>query len=162
MRVMWQTGPGLSKDAPVGGVPAIGWMNVSILNPLYACGKRLASSFAGKKPVFSFIVADFLNPPVVDEIDLTGFAGRIGDVIKIRAHDDFEVSGVNVLPRDPSGFAHETGAATLSTTDGAWHHTLTTNLPAGTPTVIDVTATDRPAASHRRMTFPMGIHQVGV
>ena len=29
-------GSGLSKDAPMRGIPAIGWTNVSILSPLYA------------------------------------------------------------------------------------------------------------------------------
>ena len=32
------------------GIPAIGWINVSILSPLYACGNWLASPFTGKGP----------------------------------------------------------------------------------------------------------------
>jgi hypothetical protein len=34
----------------VRGIPAIGWINVSILSPLYACENWLASPFTGKSP----------------------------------------------------------------------------------------------------------------
>src|SRR5215471_17555214 len=43
-------GSSLSKDAPVRGIPAIGWINVSILSPLYARQDHLTSAFAGKGP----------------------------------------------------------------------------------------------------------------
>src|SRR5690242_11135828 len=47
-------------------------------------------------PAFALMVADFLNPPVVDQIDLSGYAGKIGDKILVRASDELEVSGVTV------------------------------------------------------------------
>jgi hypothetical protein len=34
----------------VRGIPAIDWINVSILSPLYACQNWLASPFTGKGP----------------------------------------------------------------------------------------------------------------
>ena len=40
------------------------------------------------QPVFSLTVADFFNAPSVDEVDLSAYAGRVGDAIAIRAHDD--------------------------------------------------------------------------
>jgi hypothetical protein len=39
-------GSGLSKDAPVRGIPAIVWNNLSILSSLYAGEDHLTSLFA--------------------------------------------------------------------------------------------------------------------
>lgn len=41
-------GSGLSKDAPSRDTPATGWMNVSILSPLYARSHQSSSRFTGK------------------------------------------------------------------------------------------------------------------
>ncbi len=40
-------GSSLSKDTPERGIPAIGWINVSILSLLYACADGSTSPFAG-------------------------------------------------------------------------------------------------------------------
>jgi hypothetical protein len=48
------------------------------------------------KPLFSLMIADFFNAPSVDEVDVSGYSGKAGDTIRIRAHDDFDVTGVNV------------------------------------------------------------------
>ena len=49
---------------------------------------------------FAFAVADYLKPPVVPAIDVAGYHGAIGEIIKILARDDFEVSAVTVAIRD--------------------------------------------------------------
>jgi len=41
-------------------------------------------------------VADFFNAPSVDQVDLSGYSGAAGDVIHIRANDDFDVATVAV------------------------------------------------------------------
>src|SRR5947207_1201196 len=43
-------------------------------------------------PVFALAVADFIHAPAVDEVDLSAYAGQTGDLIRIRASDDFEVT----------------------------------------------------------------------
>jgi hypothetical protein len=103
-----------------------------------------AVAAAKKVPVFSLIVAGFLNPPVVDEIDLSAYTGKAGDVIKVRAHDEYKVTGVQVLVRDNNGTTLEQGAATLSGTDGSWQYTATASLPADQHVVIEVNAMDLP------------------
>lgn len=103
-----------------------------------------AQAKAVGKPAFALMVADFLNAPVVDEIDLSAYNGKAGDIIKVRAHDDFQVAGVQVLVRDNNGNLLEQGAATLSATDGIWQYTATTNLTVGQQVVIEVDATDLP------------------
>jgi len=95
-------------------------------------------------PVFALLIADFLNAPVVDEIDLSGYAGKAGDVIKVRAHDDFAITGVEISIRDTGGTVLEHGPATLSSDDGCWRYPATVNLAAGQQVAIDVTASDRP------------------
>jgi hypothetical protein len=35
------------------------------------------------QPVFSLMVADFFNAPAVDGVDVSGYAGRVGDLIAV-------------------------------------------------------------------------------
>ncbi len=95
-------------------------------------------------PVFAVTVADFLNAPVVDEINLAGYAGKIGDKIVVRASDDVEVSGVTVTIRDQGGAAIEQGAAVFNDATGTWTYTATTSLAQGQSVSMEVSATDRP------------------
>jgi hypothetical protein len=94
-------------------------------------------------PVFALTVADFFNVPVVDEIDLSGYGGKAGDTIKVRAHDDFKVAGVQVLIRDNGGTVLEQGAAQAAT-DGTWQYTATSAVPVDQHVVIEVNAADLP------------------
>ena len=80
---------------------------------------------------------------MVDEIDLSAYTGKTGEIIRVRASDDFGMVGVGVAIRDTESKVLEQGAATAAS-DGAWTYTTTTNLPAGQQVVIEVTATDRP------------------
>jgi hypothetical protein len=93
-------------------------------------------------PAFALTVGDFLNAPTVDEIDLSGYTGKAGETIRITASDDFEVTGVAVSITDAGGTVLENGPATAQ--NGTWSYTTTTNLTAGQPVSIAVTATDRP------------------
>lgn len=94
-------------------------------------------------PAFALALADFFNEPVVDEIDLAAYTGRVGDPIKVRAHDDVALTGVAVSIRSTDGTVLDQGAAVLAA-DGAYSYTATQTLTAGQPVVIEVTATDRP------------------
>jgi hypothetical protein len=95
-------------------------------------------------PVFALTVADFLNAPAVDEIDLSDYAGQIGDKIAVRASDDVEVKGVQVAIREQGGAVLEQGAAVLETASNTWVYTATTTLAQGQAVSIEVSATDRP------------------
>ncbi len=97
------------------------------------------------QPVFSLTIADFFNAPSVDEVDLSAYAGRVGDTIAIRAHDDFDVTAVTVALTKADGSAIEEGAAAETPPDsGRWLYKATTAVPTGTSVKIAVTATDRP------------------
>jgi len=104
-----------------------------------------AAAKAKGQPVFSLTVADFFNAPSVDEVDLSGYAGRVGDAIVARAHDDFDVTALKVAVTQADGSAVEEGAATETPPkSGRWVYQATAAVPTGTTVKITVTATDRP------------------
>lgn len=111
-----------------------------------AAARAVYEDAAAKKglPVFSVTVADFLNAPLVDEINLAAYAGKIGDKISVRASDDVEVSGVSVAIRAQGGAVLEEGPAVITAGTGTWTYTATTDLAQGQAVSIEVSATDRP------------------
>jgi len=100
------------------------------------------------KPVFSLTVADFFNAPSVDEVDLSAYSGKVGDIIRIRAHDDFDVTDVSVAIMNSAGEAVESGSATEKPANsGVWIYAATQALAPGTTVRILVTAKDRPGGT---------------
>ena len=96
------------------------------------------------KPLFSVIMADFLNAPSVDEIDLSEYSGQAGETIRVTAHDDFAVTGVHVAITTSEGNEIEAGEAVETPAgSGQWVYTPTQAVEVGTTVRIAVTATDR-------------------
>ena len=94
------------------------------------------------QPVFSVMVGDFLNEPVVDEIEAAAYTGAVGDPVTVRAHDDVEVMEVLVTLTDAGGAELESGAAVL---DGArWRYDAQTAVASGTDVTIMARVLDRP------------------
>ena len=62
-----------------------------------------AAARAKGMSLFAFIMGDFLNPPEVQAIDVTGYHGRAGDLIRMTSGDDFEIASVNVVICDAAG-----------------------------------------------------------
>lgn len=122
-------------------VAAAAYAKAAVADPVQGPRYTAAAELVGQRP-YAFAVADFLKKPVVQAIDTAGYHGAIGDVIAVRALDDFEVTGVSVAIRDAANVVLEQGAAVL--VGGSWHYTATTAIAAGTPVVIDAVATDRP------------------
>ncbi len=108
-----------------------------VLRPLYVAAAR-----DRQQPLFSVVVADYFNPPVVAAIDAVGYRGRVGDVIKVTATDDFEVVGVEVVIRDAAGAVLEHGPAAL--VDGQWTYVATVAVVLGETVTIEAVAKDRP------------------
>lgn len=94
--------------------------------------------------MFALTIAYFLHAPAVDEIDLSSYTGKAGEAIRIRASDDFEVTGIEVSITDSNGAVLERGPAARVDGMPAWSYPTTTDLPAGQQVSIEVTATDRP------------------
>lgn len=66
---------------------------------------------------FNVAVADFMNAPDIDEVDVTNYTGEIGSTIRVRATDDFQVSRVYVKIEGEDGSMVEEGEA-LANTNG--------------------------------------------
>jgi len=64
---------------------------------------------ASGKPLFSLAIADFFNAPAVDEVDISAYAGEVGNPIAVRAHDDF--ASVHMSITKSSGEVIESGEA---------------------------------------------------
>ena len=60
--------------------------------------KKLYEDAANKKgkPVFSMVMADFLNAPSNNEVDVSEYSGAQGSSIFIRTEDDFMIDKVTV------------------------------------------------------------------
>jgi hypothetical protein len=108
--------------------------------------KQVYEDAAARKgiPVFALTVGDFLNAPAIDEIDLSVYTGKTGDIIGVHASDDMEVKGVTVCIRAQGGAVLEEGAGVWSPASASWAYTATTDLTQGQAVSIEVNATDRP------------------
>lgn len=97
-------------------------------------------------PLFALTVADFLNPPVINQLDITTYNGQVGQVITINTIDDFGVVSVHVTITDNTGTVIESGnAEETSDGSGRWTYMTTEEAPVGTTALhVNAVATDRP------------------
>jgi hypothetical protein len=95
-------------------------------------------------PTFALMVADFLNAPIVDEIDLSAYTGKAAEQIRVRVSDDLVVSAVAMKVSAAGGALLETGAAVKGADGLMWTYTTTTALAEGQAVSIEVSATDKP------------------
>jgi len=106
---------------------------------------------AGQKniPAFALSVADFLNLPSVEEVDLSAYEGQVNDSIKIITSDDFGVVNLHVaISNNQGGAIIESGQAIeYPVGTGRWNYTATAAVTPGTAVTIEVTATDRPGGT---------------
>jgi hypothetical protein len=78
---------------------------------------------------YTIAVADFLNAPDIEEVDLTAYRGRKDDAIRIRVTDDFRVDQVRVEIVEAGGKVLEAGNARLQkNSNDWWYKALTDNL----------------------------------
>ena len=95
------------------------------------------------RTTFNVAVADLLNAPDIEKVDLSSYTGNPGDVIRITVSDDFGVASVSVKIENSDGTLIEEGAAVQ---DGAeWLYTATMQNSDLIGDKITVTATDSPA-----------------
>jgi hypothetical protein len=108
--------------------------------------ERLAT--ARNRRVDKLLMSDFLTPPVVEEIDLSGYQRRPGDLVRVIASDDLEVTGVEVAVHTVSGVRIEHGAA--GQVHGVWCYRAAAPAPTSEPLVITAIARDRPGNEGRQ------------
>jgi hypothetical protein len=87
---------------------------------------------------------DAMRPPVVESINLDGFTGKAGQLVRVKATDDFRVMEVKVTVRGAGGELIEEGVAELSSEDGEWRYTTRAEVPSGQSVSVIAVARDNP------------------
>lgn len=115
-------------------------MAVTASQKLYATGitDKLRSAYV-------VAMNDYFHAPHVHAIDTEGYRGRIGDVITVKASDDFMVTKVKVKILDPAGVLIEEGDAGPDDSQvNLWAYPATVANPTLAGTTIRAIAYDRP------------------
>jgi hypothetical protein len=89
-------------------------------------------------------IRDAMRPPVVESVELAGYTGKPGQIVRVNATDDFRVVEVKVTVRGPAGELIEEGLAGLSSDDGQWSYATTTEVPSGQSVSVLAVAKDNP------------------
>jgi hypothetical protein len=88
--------------------------------------------------------ADFFHAPDIDAVDLSGYHGVAGDVIRIEVTDDFSVKEVKVVIRNHDGSLVEEGFAKQGAAGYEWTYTATSDNDVLDGDRIEVFASDTP------------------
>ncbi|MGC3945952.1 MAG: hypothetical protein QM762_15765 [Chryseolinea sp.] len=100
---------------------------------------------------YTAALKDFLNAPVVAQIDTTEYTGQVGSILHFRISDDFEVVSVRVEIFDSLGFSLESGQAKAWDLQGdGWEYNATMINTKVAGSRIVVTAKDRPGNTTAR------------
>src|ERR1041385_3695659 len=89
-------------------------------------------------------IRDAMRPPVVESINLDGYSGKPGQILLIKATDDFQVVEVKVSVRGPGGELIAEGMAKLSSDGSQWRYTTMMEVPSGQSISVVAVARDNP------------------
>jgi hypothetical protein len=95
------------------------------------------------KSAYQVAVADFFNAPDIHTVDLSGYAGAVGDAIQIGVSDDMMVKSVHVQIHSGDGSLVEEGYAIYSA-GPLWIYTATQPNESLSGARILITASDLP------------------
>jgi hypothetical protein len=98
---------------------------------------------SSRKRACDLAVADFLNPPVINDIDLSSYTGKTGETISVVAIDDFEVATVCLTLTELNETLIEHGAAVLEPSSSKWLYQAQVSVSSGQTLILHVTAVDR-------------------
>ncbi len=88
--------------------------------------KEAYKAAAGEnQSAYNVAVADFMNAPHIDEINISQYTGQPGSFILIRAVDDFQVAEVTIAIYNPDGSLVEQGNAIAEAGGSLWKYTAT-------------------------------------
>jgi hypothetical protein len=107
----------------------------------HAVYKQAARS--NRKRACDLAMADFLNPPIINDIVLSSYTGKTGETISVVAVDDFEVATVCLTLTELNGTLIEHGAAVLEPNSSKWLCKAQASVPSGQTLILHVTAVDR-------------------
>ena len=93
---------------------------------------------------YNVAVADFFHAPDILNIDVTGYTGAPGDVIRIQVSDDFRVKEVKVTISNADGTLVEEGNATTDAIGYVWTYTATSANDTLEGDRIEISVSDIP------------------
>ena len=126
------------------------WARSVLTVPEIAAVYQEAAKGTGLSP-HNLAVADYMHDPVIEDIELSGYTGKKGETIRVRAKDGLarpvtiSLSEVRVIIRNVAEAILEQGNATPD--GGAWRYLTQTDLPPRELVKVEVTAKDRPGHS---------------
>jgi hypothetical protein len=108
----------------------------------------LKKAYEGKaeagQSAYNVAIADFFQAPDILDVDLSQYTGQIGQPIRIRVTDDFEVKSVVLTIHNPDGTLQEEGDAAADTSGIDWIYTSNTVNASVAGDKITIIASDNP------------------
>jgi hypothetical protein len=101
------------------------------------------------KTAYVVAVADFLNAPNIEKIDLSAYTGAVGNPIRITVTDDFALASITVRITNADGSLVEEGAARPTPIAYEWLYTATQANESLEGDKIEILASDTPGSTTR-------------
>ncbi len=84
---------------------------------------------------YNVAMADFMHPPEIVQVDVSGYTGKVGETIRAQVQDDVKVKSVKVVIASEQDQLIEQGTATPG--DGLWwNYTTTANATSDNVNVV--------------------------
>ncbi|ULQ52241.1 hypothetical protein [Flavihumibacter fluvii] len=98
----------------------------------------------GAQTEYNMAISDAMENPSITGYDISGYTGMAGDILKVKATDNFRVAKVWCRIETSTGDLVEEGAAQPSATSDEWAYAATNKNQSLHDTVIIFTALDMP------------------
>lgn len=118
------------------------YAKIALANPETKAAYKAAAE-EGESP-YNVAVADFMHAPDIDEIDVSNYTGKIGDIIAVTVTDDFKVAEVSVTILNEEGAEVEHGLAQSALGGLQWVYTAKVDNSSPTGDKIIIRASDIP------------------
>ncbi len=93
---------------------------------------------------YNVAVGDFFHAPNIDEIDVSHYRGAVGESIRVRVTDDFQVQQVQLAIYNADGSLVETGDAAKQANEIDWVYTATVANDSTVGDRMVIRASDQP------------------
>jgi hypothetical protein len=98
-----------------------------------------------RRQPFRVCLSDALKPPEIQDVSLSGYTGKPGETIAVKAVDNVEVVEVRLRIVRLDGTLIEEGKATrLVAQTGDWTYLAQSEVASGETVVVEITAVDLP------------------
>ena len=92
-----------------------------------ATKQAYAAAAESGQTAYNIALADMMRAPEIQAVNLAGYSGKPGDIVTVKATDDFRVTQVTVEIQRADGSLVEKGNAVLSETGIEWQYKALTD-----------------------------------